>query len=517
MVFVTYTKNASREALERIQDRFGLEKKRLPFVSTIHSICYKKFCLEKKVITQKQLKEFFELNRIDYDVIKKVGEEGMTGEFNSNTVGNMLLSFYNLIRTSLCKTINDFKDEKELKKAFLQLKTHPMEFSSIFANTFSPYKLLVEYEKFKFERNICDYDDMLIYAYQNKYTIPEASILFCDEYQDINPIEKKILDLFSQGKDEVYIYADMNQTIYDFNGASAEFLLDEIKKIDKTKGDELIFLPKTYRMSSVINNFCYEYIQNNIRKEKQMNHLAQAHKEGGEIIKEDLGGDLRRVLEFVQSGVPTFILLRTNYYKHVLIDEVLIPNGILYKEIRGQSLWNENSITLFNSIINLIENKPLDCAQALSLFDAIPFKLGLLKRGAKTQFKKKERKDHYSFEDLLANGLNESIKKFLSYDKIFDVLDISEKLKLAFESMPRKIISDPITLECGTIHSSKGLGRTTVILFADVPHRIVKEMSKSIDAFESEIRVFYVGQSRARERLVILRGGFKNSDRNIIP
>jgi DNA helicase-2/ATP-dependent DNA helicase PcrA len=517
IIFVCYTKAASQEALQRIQERFGFEKKRLPYVSTIHSICYKKFCLDKKVISQKQIKEFFDLNHIDYEVVRPAGDDTPTGEFNSKIAGNILLSFYNILRTNLCKSMDEFKNEQELKKAFLHLKEHSMDFSSVFVGTFNPFKILTEYEAFKRERNLCDYDDMLMYAYKDGYTIPDASILFADEYQDINLLEKRILDLFSKDKDEVYIFADMNQTIYAFNGASADFLLDEIKKLDETKGDELIFLPKTYRMSSVINDFCFKYIQKNIRKEKQLNHMAESHKKGGEVIKEDIGGELVRTLEFIRPGIPTFILLRTNYYKHLLIDEVLIPNGILYKEIRGQSLWNQNNIDLFNAIVNLVEHKPLNASQASILFESIPFKLGLLKRGAKSQFKTKDKKEEYTLDDLLLNGFNETIKKFLTYEDMFGILDISTKVKLAFESKSKEIISGMITLEVGTLHSAKGLGRTDVLVFATVPQRIVKDMARSQNAFESEIRVFYVGYSRARERLVILRGGFRHGDSSIIP
>jgi superfamily I DNA/RNA helicase len=100
---------------------------------------------------------------------------------------------------------------------------------------------------------------------------------------------------------------------------------------------------------------------------------------------------------------------------------------------------------------------------------------------------------------------------------MFDILDISDKVKLAFESMNKKIISEEIMIEVGTLHSAKGLGRNDVIVFATVPQRIVKDMARSQNAFESEIRVFYVGYSRARERLVILRGGFRHGDSGIIP
>lgn len=494
-----------------------MDKKKIPLLGTIHSICFKKFCSDKKVISEKQKKEFFELNRMDYEFTKAAGDELVVGDFNMKTHGNLIISFYDMLRSNLCKDISDFKNESELKKAFIGLKEHPMDFSSIFVSTFGPYKILVEYEKFKSARNLIDYADMLLIAYKNKYTIPEASILFCDEYQDISPIQEKLLSLWAKDKKEVYIVGDPNQTIYQWSGASADFLLDEIKKLDKKKGDELILLPKTYRMSSVINKHCHEYVLNNIRRDKQIVHEVKPNKEGGEVIKEDLGGDLSRVLEFIRPNIPTFILLRTNYYKKVLIEEILIPNGILFKEIRGQSLWNAHTISLFNGIVNLIEKKPLDPFQADALFDAVPFKLGLLKRGAKSDFKNKDKKEEYNFQDLLDAGFNELLSKFLSYEKIFDMLDLTDRIKLAFESMEKKLIDPVIHLEVGTIHASKGLGRTDVIVFADVSKKIVHEMAKSQDNFESEIRVFYVGQSRARERLVILRGGFKHSDRYVIP
>jgi len=128
-----------------------------------------------------------------------------------------------------------------------------------------------------------------------------------------------------------------------------------------------------------------------------------------------------------------------------------------------------------------------------------------------------DKKEEYDLSDLLAVGFNVQLFNFLSYDKIYDILDLSDSLRTAFKEAKKEYVQTPIHLRIGTIHSSKGKESDDVIIFKDVSKKIVKEASKNQDNFESEIRVFYVGQSRARERLVILRGGFKKSDRSIIP
>jgi len=513
--FCTYTKAAAQEAIERVISKFNLDKKDLPLFGTIHSLCYKNFCSGSKVITEKQKKEFFELNKLDYDIIK--GENDiLTGEFNTKTSGNLLLTFYDILRINLCKNIDDFKNENDLKKAYANLKNIDLDFNSIFVSTFKPFEILQEYEKFKDDRGLVDFIDMLLLAYKNKFVI-NAKVLIVDEFQDLSPLQYNLYKLWCKNKDEVYISGDDSQCIYSFIGANAEFLLNETKHLDKANGDEEIILPKTYRMHSKINSHCTDYIEKNIRKDKHVKKEMLSHYIGGEIIEEYIGGNLSDTLKYIRSNKFTFVLFRTNYYKKVFINDVLIPNGIVYNEIRSQSLWNAHSVMLFNAIINLIEKKSLDALKMTALMDAIQFKLSFLKRGAKTKFKNKLKDEEYSRKDLLSLGFNESIFDFLSYDKIYSIFDIPSSLKDAFEAAPKKIITFPIRLKIGTIHSAKGKEADDVIIFKDVSRRIVNELRKSIDNFESEIRVFYVGQSRARERLVILRGGFQNSDKFIIP
>src|SRR5204862_6340244 len=45
-----------------------------------------------------------------------------------------------------------------------------------------------------------------------------------DEYQDINPLQKLLLDVWLGGRDDVCVVGDPRQTIYSFTGASPAFL-----------------------------------------------------------------------------------------------------------------------------------------------------------------------------------------------------------------------------------------------------------------------------------------------------
>ena len=45
-----------------------------------------------------------------------------------------------------------------------------------------------------------------------------------DEYQDVNPLQKLVLDVWLGGRDDVCVVGDPRQTIYSFTGASPAYL-----------------------------------------------------------------------------------------------------------------------------------------------------------------------------------------------------------------------------------------------------------------------------------------------------
>lgn len=509
----TYTRSGANEAKERTIKKFGLNKKDLSYFGTIHSICYKSLGFTDKIINSKQKEEFFKLQRIEYMRIEN-DEDLLTNEDTIQLEGNILLNFYDKIRISFSKNIYNIS-EKELKEFFYLLPIDEEDYNKIFNSYFKPHEILIAYEKYKKENQLIDFIDMLLITYERKFIVP-TKILIVDEFQDLSPLQYEIYKLWSIGKKEVYIAGDDDQTIYRFICADSKFLLEERKSLDKKNGDEEQILPTTYRLLSNIHEHCSNFINENVSKETRVTKVVSSKTNGGEIIEEYIYGNLSKTLEFINFNKFTFILFRTNYQKKKFIEEVLVPYGIVYHELRGNSIWNQRTINLFNASINLINRNPLSYSEVKYLVENIPFKHGLLKRGLKSKFKDLEVLESYTINDLIEMGFDMRVFNINSYDNLYSVMDLTEKIKETLIERKKEIIEYPIKLKIGTIHSSKGKEADEVILFKDITKRIATEISSSKDDWESEMRVFYVGMTRAKEKLTILRGGFGYSE-ELIP
>ncbi len=511
--FCTFSKSAADEAKNRTISKFNLDKKDLPFFGTIHALCFRRFCLDKKVIRSKNKDYFFKTQGVEYQ-----GNNGdddlLTNENFSKEDGNLILEFYDKIRVNFCKNIFEFSKE-DLRKVFYKIPIDEENYEKLFVNSFDLHSILISYEEYKLQNEFVDFIDMLLIAYKSDYIIP-TEVLIVDEFQDLSPLQCEIYRQWSKGKKEIYIAGDDDQTIYKFICANSEFLLNEIDSLDFEKGDTKKILSKTYRMYSNINDYCDKYISKHIKGRREPK-ISDCFKEGGEIEEDYIDGDLDKVLDYIRKDKFTYILFRTNYYKRSFIEEVLVPRGIIYYEMKGQSIWNQRTINLFNGVYNLINKNSLNYNEVKYLIESIPFKLGLLKRGLKSHFKDLTPREDYNLSDLINLGFDMKIFSLLDYEKLFNILKLNDNIKQSFYETQKKIITLPIRLKLGTIHSSKGKEADDVIIFKDVPTKVSNSANKSSNSWDDEIRVFYVGQSRAKERLVILRGGFRYSDADLIP
>jgi DNA helicase-2/ATP-dependent DNA helicase PcrA len=94
-------------------------------------------------------------------------------------------------------------------------------------------RLLAAYDLVKRERQVIDFEDVLLYTVglvAEHRQVAEAvrgqyRHLVVDEYQDVSPLQQALLDQWLGGSDEVCVVGDPHQTIYTFAGASPDFLL----------------------------------------------------------------------------------------------------------------------------------------------------------------------------------------------------------------------------------------------------------------------------------------------------
>jgi ATP-dependent DNA helicase UvrD/PcrA len=93
-------------------------------------------------------------------------------------------------------------------------------------------RLFAAYEQLRAERNLADFESVLelTAAILAEHRVAAAQVrdryryFVVDEYQDVNPLQKLLLDTWAGGRDDVCVVGDPRQTIYSFTGATSAYL-----------------------------------------------------------------------------------------------------------------------------------------------------------------------------------------------------------------------------------------------------------------------------------------------------
>ncbi|MGZ4613920.1 MAG: ATP-dependent DNA helicase UvrD2, partial [Kineosporiaceae bacterium] len=95
-------------------------------------------------------------------------------------------------------------------------------------------RLLEVYEQVKTDRGVIDFEDVLLltvgvleeYRHVAEAVRAQYRHFVVDEYQDVNALQQRLLDLWRGERDDVCVVGDPSQTIYSFTGASPAHLLE---------------------------------------------------------------------------------------------------------------------------------------------------------------------------------------------------------------------------------------------------------------------------------------------------
>ncbi|WP_284983771.1 ATP-dependent DNA helicase UvrD2 [Arthrobacter sp. efr-133-TYG-118] len=94
-------------------------------------------------------------------------------------------------------------------------------------------RVFQSYEDVKTDRNVIDFEDVLLITVGILQEDPKVAAtvreqyrhFVVDEYQDVSPLQQRLLELWLGGRDELCVVGDSSQTIYSFTGASPKHLL----------------------------------------------------------------------------------------------------------------------------------------------------------------------------------------------------------------------------------------------------------------------------------------------------
>jgi DNA helicase II / ATP-dependent DNA helicase PcrA len=95
-------------------------------------------------------------------------------------------------------------------------------------------RVYAAYEQLKRDRAVIDFEDVLLLTVAVLEERPDIADqvraqyqhFVVDEYQDVSPLQQRLLDLWLGPRDSLCVVGDASQTIYSFTGATPRYLLD---------------------------------------------------------------------------------------------------------------------------------------------------------------------------------------------------------------------------------------------------------------------------------------------------
>ncbi|TAP27706.1 ATP-dependent DNA helicase UvrD2 [Arthrobacter sp. S41] len=120
-------------------------------------------------------------------------------------------------------------------------------------------RIFQTYEELKDDRGVIDFEDVLLLTIaileDNEKVAANVRQQYrhfvVDEYQDVSPLQQRLLDLWLGERNELCVVGDASQTIYSFTGARPDFLLNFGTRFPEAK---VVKLVRDYRSTPEVVN-----------------------------------------------------------------------------------------------------------------------------------------------------------------------------------------------------------------------------------------------------------------------
>jgi DNA helicase-2/ATP-dependent DNA helicase PcrA len=535
VLVVSYTRAAATEIRERLADRLDESPRALRGnVCTMHAKAYELLDLSRgDVVGESDKETFCDEYGIEYE---DEYEGSRRRSARSTTLGNKIIATSQWLQ----RTRRDVADwyDVPFKWDDETVRLPPeVDDRAQTGNKYTPTwssdddrasvpETIRAWRQYKGEHGVTGFADMLERVNQRSL-LPSVDYLVIDEFQDITTLQYEVYSEWRPYMDHVMIAGDDDQVVYAWQGADPDLLLEE----DVTDDN---ILPNSYRLPSRILNVVNREVSHiEKRQEKDLN----PRKEGGRVegVRNpsviDLVRNVRRTIEEDEAGTA-MVLFRARYQMFQFMDE-FIGEGIPFTCLTDQRMWTDRLSQYVRAVEAIDEDEPVTGLEARRLADML----------ADSAFGTGERDELFDeLDDLEENAETDDLEEItVDQDTVTEYAPFMPDPRAAAD-MLRKVTSfqersveayfsgeyagmDSNRVRVGTIHSAKGREADHVFVATDLTEKVVEQMAATVeqeghdvpgvDEFtkrtspvptltDNERRVFYVGMSRARERLVLL-------------
>lgn len=545
---LTFSRAGARELDKRYRKFFGEQDAQGLRFSTIHSFSLSVIRNYERLYNRKA----FKVVESQALVLQEVFKQEFKGYLDENEMTELISAI------TYCK--NMMLNETEIAKIEVEGVDFPKAFRA--------------YEDYKRKRGLMDFDDMLKYAWLMLKQNPELLKVFrsqyryinIDEAQDTSKIQYEIIKLLAGDRPNVFMVGDEDQSIYGFRGAYPDGLLSFKETYP---GGEVLLMETNHRSTAAIVTAANRFIQ--LNKERYLKHMRTDNQKGVGAVQEfvkTVEAQYWFILKSVQSEAKeTAVLYRNNESAIPLVD-LFEREGVAYTIKEHNPLFFSHFILQDVRAFGELAQDPTN----FEAFEGIFYKMNCnISRKNLQDAAKRHRSGQNVFEVLLSlpetpDWLVEKLRKVkacferlpsmkalealdymvgsmgyrehLDYrismgcneDTLNRKLDIlrtlaarEDSLTALFERLETlqsalKTAAAPgrnaVTLS--TIHASKGLEFEKVFIIDAVEGEFpsmaaLDDTDEAKRLYSEEVRLFYVGVTRAKAELEFLSVGRKDS------
>jgi DNA helicase-2/ATP-dependent DNA helicase PcrA len=371
-------------------------------------------------------------------------------------------------------------------------------------------RVFADYERAKTRAGRIDFDDLLAETIALLESDAEAAAIIrsrkswfsVDEYQDTNPHQERLLELWSGDRDDICVVGDEDQTIYTFTGATSSYLTGFA---ERHPGARVIALTENYRSSPQVLGVANRLLAADGRTKS----LSATRPDGPQPTVErypdadmELAALTRTIRGLVAAGpdhadpAEIAILVRMNA-QLAPIEEALTRAGIAY-QVRGVRFYDRPEVVAARAAIRALTSEATGRPLAAAIRATFRSELGHdpAERGdAPDGPRGDEARERAAALETILSVVDELVRADPAIDRSAVVAALDGRA-----DHERHGAADGVNLL--TYHRAKGLEWDVVFLpMLEDGTLPIRQAFDDEAALAEERRLLYVGITRARRRL----------------
>ncbi|HEY8452345.1 MAG: ATP-dependent DNA helicase UvrD2 [Micromonosporaceae bacterium] len=372
------------------------------------------------------------------------------------------------------------------------------------------------YERVKRSRGVIDFEDMLRAAVWAVEEHPDVAAqiraryrhFVVDEFQDVNPLQHRLLEAWLGGRTDLTVVGDASQTIYSFTGATCDYLLEFPRRYP---GAVVVRLVRDYRSTPQVVGLANAVIRQARGAQARLGMSLQGQRPPGpepelrgfDDEPAEAAAVAQRCAQLITAGVPPreiAVLFRTNAQSQVY-EEALAEAGVPAVVTGAERFFDRPEVRQAVAAVRAAAKSPPARPQPLP--EAVAEALSAVGWRADRPPTGGVARERWEALAALVAIAEEMAARAAATSGAADgqgpgLAEFCAELARR-EAIQHAPVVDGVTL--ASLHSAKGLEWDAVFLVGLAEGTLPTTYARTDEALEEERRLLYVGITRARQWL----------------